>query len=93
MDGELASVDALGGDGVGQQPLGQACGLPRGDHPADQVPLARLSSAKREACPAVKVSLGRATSSGKKAGVLVLRGGVPPDKLCRTGGGDGGDHA
>src|SRR4029450_552281 len=35
--GQRASLHALGGDGAGQQPLGQAGGLPVGDHPADHV--------------------------------------------------------
>src|SRR6266545_3265343 len=37
VDGELAVADALFGDGVGQQPLGQAGGLTGGDHPARHV--------------------------------------------------------
>src|SRR6266508_602417 len=35
---ELVGRNALGGDGVGGQPLGQAGSLSGGDHPADHVP-------------------------------------------------------
>ena len=37
VDRQLTGVDVLLGDGVGQEPLGEFLGLPRGHHPADGV--------------------------------------------------------